>query len=86
MHYNLIFIEKEPVKGENTWLEEGFKMTDDLLNGAAIKCTFILDLHAVPGGQGKMPIFLIMILLNHLFGKVKKIKKSGSLEKISRKI
>ena len=56
MHYNLytLPIEKEPVKGENTWLEEGFKMTDDLLKWcAANKIYLILDLHAVPGGQGK---------------------------------
>ena len=33
MHYNLytLPIEKEPKKGQNTWLEEGFKMTDELL-------------------------------------------------------
>eukprot|EP00708_Paratrimastix_pyriformis_P002158 GAFH01000897.1.p1 GENE.GAFH01000897.1~~GAFH01000897.1.p1 ORF type:complete len:400 (-),score=-66.92 GAFH01000897.1:454-1653(-) len=56
MHYNLytLPIEKETVKGENTWLEEGFKMTDDLLKWcAANKIFLILDLHAVPGGQGK---------------------------------
>ncbi|WP_343609088.1 cellulase family glycosylhydrolase [Chryseobacterium oranimense] len=55
MHYNLytLPIEKESVKGENTWLEEGFKMTDDLLKWcAANKMYLILDLHAAPGGQG----------------------------------
>jgi len=55
MHYNLytLPIEKEPVKGQNTWLEEGFKMTDDLLKWCADnKLYLILDLHAVPGGQG----------------------------------
>ncbi|MGE8525808.1 cellulase family glycosylhydrolase [Chryseobacterium rhizosphaerae] len=55
MHYNLytLPIEKEPVKGKNTWLEEGFKMTDDLLQWcAANKIYLILDLHAAPGGQG----------------------------------
>lgn len=55
MHYNLytLPIEMEPVKGENTWLEEGFKMTDDLLNWCtANKMYLILDLHAAPGGQG----------------------------------
>ncbi|WP_419870536.1 cellulase family glycosylhydrolase [Chryseobacterium sp. CT-SW4] len=55
MHYNLytLPIEKEPVKGQNTWLEEGFKMTDDLLKWcAANKIYLILDLHAAPGGQG----------------------------------
>ncbi len=56
MHYNLytLPIENEPVSGENTWLEEGFKMTDDLLNWCAVnKMYLILDLHATPGGQGK---------------------------------
>ncbi|MCQ9634043.1 cellulase family glycosylhydrolase [Chryseobacterium sp. WG23] len=55
MHYNLytLPIEKEPVKGKNTWLEEGFKMTDDLLQWCADnKIYLILDLHAAPGGQG----------------------------------
>lgn len=56
MHYNLytLPIEKEPVQGQNTWLEEGFKMTDDLLEWcAANQMYLILDLHAAPGGQGK---------------------------------
>jgi hypothetical protein len=55
MHYNLytLPIEKEPKKGQNTWLEEGFTMTDDLLKWCADnKMYLILDLHAVPGGQG----------------------------------
>lgn len=56
MHYNLYTLptEKEKVSGENTWLDEGFKMTDDLLKWcAANKIYLILDLHAAPGGQGK---------------------------------
>lgn len=55
MHYNLytLPIEKESVKGQNTWLEDGFKMTDDLLKWCADnKMYLILDLHAAPGGQG----------------------------------
>jgi hypothetical protein len=55
MHYNLytLPIEKESVKGKDTWLEEGFKMTDDLLQWCADnKIYLILDLHAAPGGQG----------------------------------
>lgn len=55
MHYNLytLPIEKETVAGQNTWLEEGFKMTDDLLKWCeANKMYLILDLHAAPGGQG----------------------------------
>lgn len=56
MHYNLytLPIEQEKVAGENTWLEEGFALTDSLLNWcAANKMYLILDLHAAPGGQGK---------------------------------
>lgn len=55
MHYNLytLPIEKEPKKGQNTWLEEGFKMTDELLKWCTDnKIYLILDLHAAPGGQG----------------------------------
>lgn len=55
MHYDLytLPIEKEPVKGQNTWLEEGFQMTDDLLKWCEDnKIYLILDLHAAPGGQG----------------------------------
>ncbi len=55
MHYNLytLPIEKETVAGQNTWLEEGFKMTDDLLKWCTEnKMYLILDLHAAPGGQG----------------------------------
>lgn len=55
MHYDLytLPIEKEKVKGENTWLEEGFKKTDDLLQWCEDnKIYLILDLHAAPGGQG----------------------------------
>lgn len=55
MHYNLytLAIEKEPVAGENTWIEKGFAMTDSLLAWCkANQMYLILDLHAVPGGQG----------------------------------
>ena len=55
MHYNLytLPIEDEPVQGENTWLETGFEMTDDLLEWCkANNIYLILDLHAAPGGQG----------------------------------
>tara|TARA_R110000868_G_scaffold67582_5_gene200428 strand:+ start:5735 stop:7480 length:1746 start_codon:yes stop_codon:yes gene_type:complete len=56
MHYNLytLPIEQEKVAGENTWIEEGFAMTDYLLKWCeANKMYLILDLHASPGGQGK---------------------------------
>ncbi len=55
MHYDLytLPIEKEKVKGQNTWLEEGFTMTDNLLKWCEDnKLYLILDLHAAPGGQG----------------------------------
>lgn len=55
MHYNLFTlpIEKEPVSGQNTWLDKGFVMVDSLLKWcAANQMYLILDLHAAPGGQG----------------------------------
>jgi endoglucanase len=55
MHYNLytLPIEAEPVAGQNTWLEKGFSMTDELLQWCkANEMYLILDLHAAPGGQG----------------------------------
>jgi endoglucanase len=55
MHYNLYTPAIETEKnGQITWLEEGFKITDDLVKWcAANKMYLILDLHATPGGQGK---------------------------------
>lgn len=55
MHYNLytLPVEKEPVAGQNTWLDKGFAMTDSLLAWCkANNMYLILDLHAAPGGQG----------------------------------
>ncbi|AFD06181.1 endoglucanase [Solitalea canadensis DSM 3403] len=55
MHYGLytLPIEKEPVAGQNTWIEKGFTVTDSLLSWCkANKLYLILDLHAAPGGQG----------------------------------
>ncbi|WP_298151683.1 carbohydrate-binding protein [Flavobacterium sp.] len=55
MHYNLytLPIEQEPVAGQNTWLDEGFTMTDNLLDWCAQNNMYlILDMHAAPGGQG----------------------------------
>jgi len=55
MHYNLytLPVEKEPVAGKNTWIDKGFKMTDDLLAWCKANHMYlILDLHATPGGQG----------------------------------
>ena len=55
MHYNLFTlpIEEEPVAGQNTWLNKGFDMIDDLLTWCTNNQIYlILDLHAAPGGQG----------------------------------
>ncbi|WP_298740080.1 cellulase family glycosylhydrolase [uncultured Chitinophaga sp.] len=55
MHYNLytLPVEKEPVAGQNTWLEKGFALTDSLLAWCKANDMYlILDLHAAPGGQG----------------------------------
>jgi endoglucanase len=55
MHYNLytLPIEAEPVAGEQTWLEEGFTLTDSLIAWCKARDMYvILDLHAAPGGQG----------------------------------
>ncbi len=55
MHYNLFTlpIEDEPVTGENTWLNKGFTMVDNLLDWCESNNMYlILDLHAAPGGQG----------------------------------
>jgi len=55
MHYNLFTlpIEDEPVAGENTWIETGFDLIDDVLAWAEPHNMYvILDMHATPGGQG----------------------------------
>ncbi|GHT77373.1 hypothetical protein FACS189463_3590 [Bacteroidia bacterium] len=55
MHYRSFTfpIEEEPVKGENTWIEAGFQLTDSLLAWCkANRMYLMLDLHAAPGGQG----------------------------------
>ena len=55
MHYNLFTlpVDKEPLAGQNTWLQKGFDLTDKLLSWCKKnKIYLILDLHAAPGGQG----------------------------------
>ena len=55
MHYALYTLpaDKEPVAGENTWLDKGFTLTDSLLSWCKANHMYlILDLHAAPGGQG----------------------------------
>lgn len=60
MHYNLFTlpIEREPVAGQDTWIEDGFARIDRLLEWTrANNMHLILDLHAAPGGQGNdLPI------------------------------
>jgi len=56
MHYNLFTlpIEDEPVQGEQTWMNTGFEIIDELLEWCAPHGIYlILDLHAAPGGQGR---------------------------------
>ncbi len=55
MHYELytLPVDQEPVPGAQTWREEGFRRTDELLRWAKANDLYlILDLHAAPGGQG----------------------------------
>jgi endoglucanase len=55
MHFNLFTlpVDKEPVAGQNTWLDTGFRLTDNLIGWCKKnKIYVILDLHAAPGGQG----------------------------------
>lgn len=55
MHYELytLPLSKEPVRGQQTWLEDGFRRTDELIAWAKANGMYvILDLHAAPGGQG----------------------------------
>jgi hypothetical protein len=55
LHYNLFTlpIQEEPISREDSWLEKGFTMVDDLLEWCKTNEMYlILDLHAAPGGQG----------------------------------
>ncbi|TVZ26133.1 carbohydrate binding protein with CBM6 domain [Gillisia sp. Hel_I_86] len=55
IHYNLFTlpVDQEPEKGKNTWLEEGFRLTDQLVSWCRDNEIYlILDMHATPGGQG----------------------------------
>lgn len=55
MHFNLytLPVDKEPVAGQNTWLDKGFELTDNLLAWCKANHMYlILDMHATPGGQG----------------------------------
>ncbi len=55
MHYALYTapVEEERVAGVQTWREEGFRRTDELLSWVKANGMYlVLDLHAAPGGQG----------------------------------
>jgi endoglucanase len=55
MHYDLytLAVEKEKDSTQNTWIEKGFELTDNLLKWCKQnKIYLILDLHAAPGAQG----------------------------------
>jgi endoglucanase len=55
MHYNLFTlpVDEEPVGGKNTWLTQGFILTDSLISWCKANNMYVfLDLHAAPGGQG----------------------------------
>lgn len=54
MHYKYFTlpIEKEPIAGEQTWLQEGFDRIDSMCEWAERhNILLILDMHACPGGQ-----------------------------------
>ena len=54
MHYKYFTlpVEKEPVAGEQTWLQEGFCRIDSMCEWAErYNILLILDMHACPGGQ-----------------------------------
>jgi len=56
MHYKLFTlpIEDEPIAGQQTWLEKGFELTDNLISWCRDNDMYvILDLHGAPGGQGR---------------------------------
>lgn len=56
MHYNLFTlpIEEEAIPGQQTWLDRGFDLTDQLIEWCRANNMYvILDLHAAPGGQGR---------------------------------
>jgi endoglucanase len=83
MHYNLFTlpVEAEPVAGENTWLTEGFALTDSLLKWCRNNQMYlILDLHAAPGGQGNdRPIADVDTLKPQLWESEENLQKTIAL-------
>ena len=56
LHYKwfTLPIEDEPVAGEQTWLETGFRLTDSLVKWCSDNDMYVIfDMHGAPGGQGK---------------------------------
>lgn len=60
LHYDQFTpgVDEEPVRGVNTWKDQGFKRLDRLVEWAKANGLYvILDMHAAPGGQGNdLPI------------------------------
>ncbi len=85
MHYNLFTlpVDKEPIPGQNTWIETGFKITDKLLSWCKKDNIYlILDLHAAPGGQGNdRPIADVDTLKPNLWNSEENQKKTIALWK-----
>ncbi len=83
MHYNLFTlpVDQEPVPGQDTWKEEGFRMTDDLLSWCRKnQIWLILDLHAAPGGQGNdIPIADVDVLKPKLWESEENRRKTVAL-------
>lgn len=55
LHYKwfTLPVEEEPVPGEQTWLETGFRLTDSLVNWCSENEMYVIfDMHGAPGGQG----------------------------------
>src|SRR6478736_2224099 len=55
MHFELFTLPvgQEPVAGQNTWVETGFNLVNDLARWCASNHIYlILDMHGCPGGQG----------------------------------
>ena len=77
LHYNLFTlpIQDEPNSGQNTWLDVGFNIIDNILDWAKPHEMYvILDLHAAPGGQGRNTDISDMTQINLHFGRASKIK------------
>jgi hypothetical protein len=56
LHYKwfTLPVEEEPVTGEQTWLETGFRLTDSLVKWCSENEMYVIfDMHGAPGGQGK---------------------------------